>query len=58
MTSLTARPIWRAEIFTDLVIHPAQDVTVIFGESREFFSYFSVDLERYVAKFVDCSATL
>ena len=44
--------------FTDLVIHPAQDVTVIFGESREFFSYFSVDLERYVAKFVDCSATL
>ena len=33
--------------FTDLVIHPAQDVTVIFGESREFFLNFSVDLERY-----------
>ena len=26
--------------FTDLVIHPAQDVTVIFGESREFFVLF------------------
>ena len=36
--------------FTDLVIHPAQDVTVIFGESREFFFNFSVDLERYIAK--------
>ena len=42
--------------FTDLAIHPAQDVTVIFGESREFLFCFSVDLERYVAKFVDCSA--
>ena len=42
--------------FTGLVIHPAEDVTVIFGESREFFLNFSVDLERYIAKFVDCSA--
>ena len=50
LTSLSARPIWPAENFTDLVIHPAQDVTVIFGESREFFFNFSVDLERYIAK--------
>ena len=56
MTSLTARPIWRAENL--LILLSIQLKTVIFGESREFFSYFSVDLERYVAKFVDCSATL